>query len=94
MTDFDYDELMNDSYRTYREFSAGPGDVLLRKHPEWSPPNDCEKMTVPEMIAHIFRHRKGHAVAPNGHTTPFLTTEEWVRIANWARTGNEEDPAL
>lgn len=81
----DPDELLNGSYRTYAEFCAGEGDTLLRKHADWTPPDDCEDMTVPEMLVHIYQHRRGHAVAPNGHTCPFLSVEEWSRIADWAK---------
>lgn len=81
----DPDELLDGSYRTFAEFSAGEGDVLLRKHGEWKPPNDCGSMTVPEMLLHIYTNRRGHAVAPNGSTCPFLSVEEWSRIADWVK---------
>lgn len=81
----DPNELLDGSYRTLAEFSAGEGDTLLRKHGDWTPPNDCESMSVPEMLLHIYKNRRGHAVAPNGHTCPFLSVEEWSRIADWVR---------
>jgi hypothetical protein len=52
--------------------------------PKWKPANDCEDLTVPEMIAHIYKKRPGLAVAPNGHTCPFLSVEEWTRIYEWS----------
>ena len=61
-------------------------ELRLRKNREstWKPDNDCQDMTVKQMISHIYKKRLGLAVAPNGHTTPFLTTEEWTRIYNWS----------
>ncbi len=86
----DPDELIDGAYRTFAEFSAAEGETILRKHDAWKPPNDCESMTVPEMLLHIYRHRPGHAVAPNGHTTPFLSNEEWTRIAKWVQSRMKE----
>lgn len=83
----DSDKLLGGSCRTSAEFSAKEGETTLRMHECWSPPDDCEHMNVPEMLLHIYKHRRGHAVAPNGHTCPFLSLEEWDRIADWARSG-------
>lgn len=85
-TDNDMDQYTDeDCYRTFAEFSAPEGQPLLCRHSEWVPPDDCANMTVPQMLVHIYKHRKGHAVAPNGHTCPFLSVEEWTRIADWAK---------
>ena len=72
-------------FRTIREFRAEVGESLLRKSATWRPAEDTAEMSVPEMILHVYRNRKSEAVAPNGHTCPFLTVEEWSRIADWAR---------
>lgn len=32
------------------------------------------------MVKEIYCNRKSLAVAPNGHTCPFVTVEEWTRI--------------
>jgi hypothetical protein len=72
--------------RTFAEFHAQNGEPLLRKDDSWSPANDCGDMTVQQMIARIYSKRQGHAVAPNGHTCPFMTVEEWSRLADWAKT--------
>lgn len=69
--------------RTVDETMAVPGKVLLRKSAWWVPEDDCRSMPVPEMIRHIYSRRKSSAVAPNGHTCPFLTLEEWSRINDW-----------
>jgi hypothetical protein len=72
-------------FRSIAEYHAGVGESLLRKSANWKPENDCEEMTVPEMLLHIYKNRKSDAVAPNGHTCPFLTLEEWKRIEKLAR---------
>lgn len=71
-------------FRTLLETLAVPGECILRKSATWAPANDTDGMGPPEMILHIYKTRKSHAVAPNGHTCPFLTVEEWGRIADWA----------
>lgn len=82
------------SYRTKFENCADVGESLLRKSATWKPAEDTDGMTAPQMIQHIYKNRLGHAVAPNGHTTPFLTVEEWTRIAEWAATSAEIATAL
>lgn len=69
--------------RTDEERRAGPGECLLHRHPTWQPENDCTGMTVPQMIMHIYKNRNSLAVAPNGHTCPFITIEEFGRIADF-----------
>lgn len=72
--------------RTFDETHAEPGEPLLRRSAWWSPEDDCRDLSVPDMVRRIY-HRKSMAVAPNGHTCPFLTLEEWCRIYDWFKYG-------
>lgn len=72
-------------YRTMAEYRADVGESLLRKSATWKPADDCADKTVLEMLVHIFKTRQSYAVAPNGHTCPFITVEEWSRIADFAK---------
>lgn len=71
--------------RSISDLWAQPGEQLLRKSATWEPENDTDGMTVPEMVLHIYSNRKSKAVAPNGHTCPFITTEEHTRLAKFMR---------
>jgi hypothetical protein len=76
--------LYGDETRTLEESMAQPGECLLKRSRTWEPSADTDNMTVPEMLVHIYKNRRSYAVAPNGNTCPFLTVEEWSKIADWA----------
>lgn len=70
-----------------------PTVILIEERGSWRPESDCSDLSVPEMLVHIFKNRPSMARAPNNHTCPFLTIEEWDRIAKWAETYLEEERA-
>lgn len=77
--------------REQHEFSAAAGECLLRRHPTWEP-LDLSYMSAADLVKNIWT-RPGDAVAPNGHTTPFVTHEEWKKIFTffWGSPAQEAD---
>lgn len=74
------DAIDPESGRRPSEFHVPPGEPLLRRYANWRPPEDTSKLSVGALVEVIW-NRPRHAVAPNGDTCPFVTTEEWTKIA-------------
>lgn len=70
-------------YRNMQEHMAEPGQPLLCKAENFQQPDE-HHLPVPVLVEKIMQ-RKSYAVAPHGHTTPFLTVEEWGAINDWVK---------
>lgn len=68
-------------YRTMQETMAAPGEPLLCKAENFQQADEAH-LPVPQLVESIW-HRRSHAVAPHGHTTPFVSVEEWAAIRKW-----------
>lgn len=70
-------------FRTVQETMAGVGEPLLCKAANFQQPDESH-LPVPVLIENIW-HRRSYAVAPHGHTTPFVTVEEMSAIRKWVQ---------
>lgn len=73
----------NGQYRTMAETMADAGEPLLCKAENFQQPDEST-LPVPVLVEKIW-HRRSYAVAPHGHTTPFVTVEEMSAIRKWVQ---------
>lgn len=71
------------SGRRLSDYHSCSGESILCLRPDWTQ-DDESHLDTPTLIERIWT-RLNHAVAPNGHTCPFVTLEEWINIREWFR---------